>query len=379
MISDCPGIRRVRRGKSFIYLRQSGKPVTDADELARIRALAIPPAWTDVWICPKPHGHLQATGRDSKGRKQYRYHARWRSVRDEAKYTDVLEFARHLPALRRQLERDMAQPRLTKEKVLATVVRLMERTRIRVGNDRYALTNGSYGLTTLLDQHAKIHGGVVEFSFRAKGGKPYRAALRDRRLATIVKRCRDIPGQRLFQYIDERGRYRPITSSDVNAYIRRATGHAFTAKSFRTWAGTLGAALLLWDCPAATSARESEKVIRTAIVKVSEQLSNTPTVCRKSYVHPGILDAYRTGTLDELMQAAFKARPTSGLTREESAMLALFEQLAAQARVGRSRARTQDSGPKKAVAETRAAPLATKGLARARGDVRGKSRLARAA
>lgn len=336
MISDCAGIRRVRRGKSFVYLSASGKRVTNPDELARIRALAIPPAWTDVWICPKPHGHLQATGRDSKGRKQYRYHARWRTVRDEAKYTDVLNFARHLPALRRQVERDMAQSRLTKNKVVATVVRLMERTRIRIGNDRYALTNGSYGLTTLLDQHAKIHGGVVEFSFRAKSGKPYRAALRDRRLATIVKRCRDIPGQRLFQYIDEEGRYHPITSSDVNSYIRRATGHAFTAKNFRTWAGTLGAALILWECPASTTNKQCEKVVREAIVKVSEQLGNTPAVCRKSYVHPGIVEAYRGGTLDELMRGAFRARPVPGLTREESAMLALFERLASHTQRSKS-------------------------------------------
>lgn len=324
---ESAGIRRQRRGKSFVYSLPNGSPVRDPEQLARIRALAIPPAWTSVWICSSPSGHLQATGRDSRGRKQYRYHARWRAVRDEAKYNDVLSFARHLPALRKQIRRDLALPKLTKDKVIATVVEIMSRTRIRVGNDRYAETNHSYGLTTLLDQHARIHGPTVEFRFKAKGGKPCHAELRDRKLASIVQRCRDIPGQRLFQYIDEQGRHRPITSSDVNAYIQRVTGQPFTAKSFRTWSATLGAALLLHECAPCASERQAKHTITKIISSVAEQLSNTPAVCRKSYVHPAVLNAYSSGTLHQLMQKALRARPCPGMLPEESAMVALLERL----------------------------------------------------
>lgn len=329
---DAPGIRRVRRGKGFVYLTPTGSLLRDAKELSRIRTLAIPPAWTEVWICSSAEGHLQAVGLDARGRKQYRYHPRWRVVRDEAKYHDVLAFAENLPRLRKQLERDLSRPGLSKRKVLATVVGVMERTRIRVGNDRYAQANHSYGLTTLLDQHARIHGSVVEFSFRGKGGKPYRASIRDRRLAGIVRRCRDIPGQRLFQFIDSDSVAHPISSTDVNEYIQEAMGHPFTAKNFRTWAGTLGAALLLNECAPCKSDRHARRTIVQVVARVAEQLGNTAAICRKSYVHPAVLTAYSDGKLHAawsrcLQVARRRARP-GGLSTQELAVLALFQELA---------------------------------------------------
>jgi DNA topoisomerase I len=321
---DCngPGIRRVRRGKGFHYVHPSGARVRDAKTMARIRSLAIPPAWEDVWIGTDENGHLQATGKDARGRTQYRYHPRWREVRDEAKYHDVVAFARALPNLRRRLARDLRHTRLTKEKVLATVLGVMERTCIRVGNDRYAEANRSYGLTTLLDRHAHIAQGSVEFRFRGKGGKAYRARIRDQKLASLVKRCRDIPGQRLFQYEDARGKYHPITSTDVNAYLRRTMGRRFTAKTFRTWAGTLATAVLL-SSEAPPRGRGGERTVRRAIERVAEQLGNTVTVCRKSYVHPAIVNAYQEGSLAR----AFRRRSTrapGGLRSEELAVVGLL-------------------------------------------------------
>jgi len=292
-----PGIRRIRRGKGFVYRSPGGKPISDAKQLQRIRSLAIPPAWTDVWICPSPDGHIQATGRDARRRKQYRYHARWREVRDQAKYHDVLHFAEQLPKLRRRLARDLANPRLDKTKVIATVLRLMEHTRIRVGNDSYAEENDSYGLTTLKDRHARINGRSVEFRFKGKGGKPYRHAVEDRKLAQIVKRCRDIPGQRLFQYIDAHGKNRPVTSSDVNEYLKETMGFPFTAKAFRTWAGTVGATRMLHDCPTHPTVTQARKTVTTAIAAVADQLGNTAAICRKCYVHPAVVEAYTGGTL----------------------------------------------------------------------------------
>jgi DNA topoisomerase-1 len=336
---EAPGIRRIRRGRGFVYRTASDRPITDQNQLRRIASLAIPPAWTDVWICPSAHGHIQATGRDARGRKQYRYHARWRDVRDQAKYHDVLHFAERLPKLRRRLARDVASSHLSKSKVVATVLRLMEQTFIRVGNDCYAQENGSYGLTTLKDRHAKINGHVVEFRFKGKGGKPYRHAVEDRKLAQIVKRCRDIPGQRLFQYFDEHGRARPLTSSDVNQYIKETTGFPFTAKSFRTWAGTVGATLLLRDCPRHPTVTQARKTVATAIATVADRLGNTAAICRKCYVHPAVVEAYTGGTLQRAFAACLseaRRKPRGGLRVEEAAVLALLT------RLGRERSLSAD-------------------------------------
>jgi DNA topoisomerase-1 len=324
--SDGPGIRRVRSGKAFRYVLPNGKPVKAAETLARIRRLAIPPAWKDVWICLDEDGHLQATGKDVRGRTQYRYHPRWREVRDEAKYHDVLAFAQSLPKLRRRVARDLARRTLSKEKVLATVVRVLESTCIRVGNDRYAQSNGSYGLTTLLDRHAKVQGGVVEFRFRGKGGKPYRARVQDARLAGIVKRCRDLPGQRLFQYVDDAGEFRAISSTDVNDYLRRAMGRPFTAKTFRTWAGTLATAVLLSTAERPRAGKSGERAVRRAIERVADQLGNTVAVCRKSYVHPAVVTAFQRGELGRRLprraRGASNVRPL--LLPEERAVLGLL-------------------------------------------------------
>jgi len=301
----------------------SGRAVRGAAALARIRSLAIPPAWRDVWISTDENGHLQATGRDARGRTQYRYHPRWREVRDEAKYHDVVAFAQALPRLRGRVAQDLRRSQLTKEKVIATVLEVMERTCIRVGNDRYAEENRSYGLTTLLDRHARIARGSVEFSFRGKGGKPYRARVRDARLAGIVKRCRDIPGQRLFQYVDERGEYRAVTSTDVNEYLQRAMGRPFTAKTFRTWAGTLTTAVLLAG-EAPPRDHSGERTVRRALERVAEQLGNTVTVCRKSYVHPAVVNAYREGSLARLRRPRNGRAAGSGLRPEERAVLGVL-------------------------------------------------------
>jgi DNA topoisomerase-1 len=325
-----PGIRRIRRGRGFAYRSASDKPISDDKLLRRIKSLAIPPAWTDVWICPSPEGHIQATGRDARGRKQYRYHPRWRRVRDQAKYHDVLHFAEKLPKLRRRLARDLARPHLRKTKVIATVLSLMEQTRIRVGNDCYAESNGSYGLTTLRDQHAKINGHLVEFRFKGKGGKLYRHAVEDRKLAQIVKRCRDIPGQRLFQYVDERGANRPVTSSDVNDYLKETMGFPFTAKAFRTWAGTVGAARLLHGYSRRPTVTEARRTVASAIAAVADQLGNTAAICKRCYVHPAVVDAYTEGKLHKAFAACLteaRRRPRSGMRLEEAAVLALLSRL----------------------------------------------------
>jgi DNA topoisomerase-1 len=285
------GIRRCRRGKSFSYADGRGRRVRDRATLARIRSLAIPPAWTDVWISPDPDGHIQATGRDARGRKQYRYHPRWRLVRDEAKYHRLVAFCRALPALRAAVERDLRCGCLCKRKVMATVVALMERAQLRVGNDEYARQNGSYGATTLRDRHARIRGDTLELVYRAKGGIRRHIRMTDRRLARIVRRCRDLPGQRLFQYVDG-GAIRPITSSDVNDYIREVTGGPFTAKDYRTWAATLGAALLLCALERPERARACKQCIQQVLCAVAARLGHTPAICRKSYIHPRIIDDF---------------------------------------------------------------------------------------
>ena len=296
-LSDAmPGIRRKRAGRHFTYVGFDGATVRDDATLKRIRALAIPPAWTDVWISPIAHGHLQATGRDARGRKQYRYHARWREVRDEAKYERTLAFGDALPRIRERVDADLALRGLPREKVLATVVRLLEITLIRVGNDEYARDNGSFGLSTLRDRHVKVHGSEVRFRFRGKSGKDYLTSLRDRRLARIVKRCQEVPGQELFQYVDEDGEAQVIDSGDVNDYIREIAGDEFSAKDFRTWAGTVLAAWALEEFEAFDSETQAKSNIVRAIESVAERLGNTPAVCRKCYVHPAVLDAYMDGS-----------------------------------------------------------------------------------
>jgi DNA topoisomerase I len=325
--ADSAGFYRRGRPARFFYVAESGRVIRSARQLARIRALAIPPAWKEVWISSNPNGHLQATGRDARGRKQYRYHARWQSVRDHAKYQDLIEFAERLPRLRRVIARDLARPTLDKRKVLAVVVALIEKTHARIGNDRYRVENGSFGLTTLQDRHARKRGERLELRFRAKGGKFTQVAIDDARLARVVRRCRDIPGQRLFQYLDAAGKAHAISSTDVNDYIRDATGAEFTAKTFRTWAGSFAAARLLANCAPCRSNREIQRTLARVLEGVAEELGNTPAICRKSYVHPGILAAFSAGSWSRLWRLARRTRARRGLLRDEAVMIALFESL----------------------------------------------------
>jgi DNA topoisomerase I len=325
-----PGIERRGSPKRFRYVRAPATPVRDRATLDRITALAIPPAWKNVWISPSPKGHVQATGFDARGRKQYRYHAEWRKIRDRAKYEDILPFVRALPRLRRRLARDLGRRPLTKDKVIATVLGIMERTQIRVGNREYARDNASYGLTTLQDRHARIQGDRVELRFRGKGGKPWRATLRDRRIASAMRRCRELPGQLLFQYVDDGGRNRPITSSDVNAYLRSATGRPFTAKEFRTWAGTLHASLGLLEVEPSDSEREAKRQLLAATERVSEMLGNTVAVCRRSYVDPLIFDCHLRGELRKRLRNSMRharRHPSRGLSVEEAAVGHLLRSL----------------------------------------------------
>jgi DNA topoisomerase I len=330
---DDKGLRRERDGQGFAYFNAQGDRVTDEAALDRIRRLAIPPAWTEVWICAKPNGHLQATGRDARGRKQYRYHPQFRQLRESTKYEHMLEFARALPALRRTLAQHMALRGLPREKVLATVVHLLESTLIRIGNDDYARHNRSYGLTTLRSPHVSVEGSKLRFNFKGKSGKTWRLSVHDRRVARIVKACQELPGQRLFQYFDEEGELREVSSVDVNAYLREITGRDVTAKDFRTWGGTVMAALALQELEAADSKAGVKKNVRAAIEQVASRLGNTPTICRKCYVHPEIFSCYEQGEL------LLKVGPTESsknaapglLGPEETAVLTLL-----QARLGRT-------------------------------------------
>ncbi|MCU0565548.1 MAG: DNA topoisomerase IB [Oculatellaceae cyanobacterium Prado106] len=299
---DSLGIQRKRTGKEFTYLGLDGKPIRDRQEIQRINALAIPPAYKDVWICPYPNGHLQATGRDAKGRKQYRYHPLWRSVRDQTKFTRMIVFSQVLPNIRQRLAQDLALSGLPKQKVLATVVQLMELTRIRVGNEEYARSNHSYGLTTLQDEHVDISGAKIHFQFRGKSGVEHDISLSDRRLAKIVKQCQDLPGQDLFQYLNEEGEVQAIGSSDVNEYLREISGEDFTAKDFRTWAGTVLAASQLVELEMFTSETAAKKNITQAVKTVATHLGNRPATCRKYYIHPAILKAYTEATLHPVME-----------------------------------------------------------------------------
>ncbi len=319
-----PGIRRRRQGPHFIYTDATGKRVRDPIEVARIKALAIPPAYTDVWISPLANGYLQATGRDARGRKQYRYHRRWAQIRDETKFERMFAFAGALPRLRAKIAADLALRGLPRERILATVVQLLERTLIRVGNEEYARANASFGLTTLRDDHIEIHGSVLRFRFRGKSGKQHAIDLKDKRLAAIVQRSRDIPGQELFQYLDEDGNAVPIDSADVNDYIREATGAEFTAKDFRTWVGTVECGATLTALQAAASPAERKRNLKIALERVASQLGNTVAVCRKASVHPEIIDAYLdTGKLK--LTKPKKPPADGGLLPEELAVLQFLD------------------------------------------------------
>jgi DNA topoisomerase-1 len=324
-----PGIRRRRVGTGWAYYRPDGARITDPAERRWLNSLAIPPAWTDVWICPDPRGHLQATARDARGRKQYRYHPAYRAARDESKFRRMLEFSEVLPQLRQRVERDLRARGLTRRKLLATIVRLLDKTLIRVGNDEYARTNRSFGLTTLRQRHVTVRGATLRFTFRGKSGVPHEVPVTDRRLARIVQQCQDLPGQELFQYIDEQGRRQAVSSDDVNAYLRETTGRDVTAKDFRTWAGTMLAAKELRDVGSTEDRREAERNIVRVIDAVAKRLGNTRAVCRKYYVHPVVFDGYMAGhtapQAAELPAGKRRDRPTAALRRDEIAVLQFLQ------------------------------------------------------
>ena len=336
-----PGIRRCVSGKTFRYLDQTGRTIRDPSILRRIKSLVIPPAWTEVWICLREDGHIQAVGRDARGRKQYRYHPRWREVRDEAKYGRMMAFAHALPAIRRRTAAHLRQRGMPRNKVLAAVTSLLETTLIRVGNDEYAQTNRSYGLTTLRNRHAKVRGTNVTFKFVGKSGKEHAINLSDAKLATIVRRCQELPGQELFAYETEDGTVRDVTSEDVNTYLREIAGDKFTAKDFRTWAGTVLAAIALREFDRFNSSREAKRNITRAIEAVAKLLGNTPAICRKCYVHPGVLDCYLQGqTIATLRAEADRriARSLSKLKPDEAAVMMMLRERLVTADEGGERA-----------------------------------------
>jgi DNA topoisomerase-1 len=323
-----PGIRRRRAGKGFTYLGLDGKVARDKATLKRIRGLAIPPAWTDVWICAEPEGHLQATGRDVKGRKQYKYHPDFRAIREDGKYEHMLDFAAVLPKIRDTVSKHMARRDLSRECVLATIVHLLETTLIRVGNGEYAKQNKSYGLTTLRDPHVKIEGSAIRFQFLGKSGKTWRLQVNNRRVAKIVRACQELPGQQLFQYLDAEGNRQGVTSSDVNAYLREISGQDITAKDFRTWAGTVLAAVALQEFSEIDSQAKAKRNLKAAIESVATRLGNTVTICRKCYIHPEIISGYLAGDLAINLKGKIHhelSRKLQGLKPEEAAVLALLE------------------------------------------------------
>jgi DNA topoisomerase-1 len=334
--NDEPGFRRERRRAKFEYFNARGTRIRDARILARIRQLAIPPAYTDVWICRRANGHLQATGRDARGRKQYRYHPRWRQLRDRAKYDRMLAFSGHLPSLRRRVAADLRLPGVPRAKVLATVVRLLETSLIRVGNDEYARANGSFGLTTLKNDHVRVRGAHLQFRFRGKSRKVHDVRVDDARLARIVRHCQELPGQALFQFVNDAGEVESIDSSDVNSYIRGRDGTEFSAKDFRTWAGTLLTARLLASLGSAPSQHLAKARIARALEQVAGRLGNTPTICRKSYVHPVILDAYLANTLK--LPPGTRARGKTRLSVQERAIQKLLKRQAGENRLDPGRA-----------------------------------------
>ena len=318
---DRPGYGRRTKGKGFEYLDSEGKRIRDEQRLLRIRRLAIPPAWTDVWICPSPNGHIQATGRDARRRKQYLYHERWREIRDENKFARLAEFAATLPKIRRRVAQDMRLPGLPRQKVLATVVRLLERTFIRIGNEEYARENKSFGLTTMKNRHVAVRGARLRFRFRGKSGRQHEVDVTDRRIAKIVAKCQDLPGQDLFQYVEENGEIRNVTSQDVNDYLREITGEDFTAKDFRTWAGTLFATLALNVQEEFETKKQAKANVKTAICAVAELLGNTPAICRKCYVHPAIVEAYLNRMAISGLNGTAKHRDHVKLRAAERAVL----------------------------------------------------------
>lgn len=345
-VSDrTPGITRVRAGNGFGYRRPDGSKLTDEETLTRIRKLAIPPAYENVWICPRPNGHLQAVGRDARGRKQYRYHPRWREVRDEGKYGKLLVFGKVLPKVRERVEQDLSLRGLPREKVLAAIVRLLETTLMRVGNEEYARANKSYGLTTLRNRHVKVEGASrIRLDFRGKRGTEYHIDLRSKRLAAIVRRCQDLPGQELFQYLDEEGAPRTVGSEDVNEYLRGITGEEITAKDFRTWAATNLAALALRELKAFDTAVPAKKHVLQAVEAVSKMLGNTPAICRKCYIHPAIFDGYLDGSLRAALKRradAKLANTSSGLKAEEAAVMAFLSRTLARGGRARSKGETR--------------------------------------
>ena len=346
-VSDIgPGIARKRAGPGFIYARSDGSRVAEPTTLKRIRSLVIPPAWTDVWICPSPDGHIQATGRDARGRKQYCYHPQFRELRESTKYERLIAFAETLPAIRAKVREHMALRGLPREKVVATVVHLLGTTLIRIGNDDYARQNGSYGLTTLKSRHVAVDGAEVRFRFTGKGGKQWSLAVRDRRVARIIKGCQELPGQDLLQYIDEDGERQNVTSNDVNAYLKEVTGQDITAKDFRTWAGTVMAALTLDACADATSEAAAKKNLRAAVAQVAARLGNTPAICRKCYIHPAVVEAYLDGNLRLKLNPSRRRRSEAftGLQREETAVLKLLRARLTRRSARNARGRSRVSG-----------------------------------
>lgn len=345
-VSDAErGLRRRRKGKAFTYLRPGGEPLRDRATLARINSLAIPPAWQDVWICGSPNGHLQATGRDARGRKQYRYHPRWREAQDQNKYERIIAFAKALPKIRRAVARHLRKRGLPREKVLAAAVKLLETTLIRVGNDEYARDNHSFGLTTMHDAHVKLRGAAIRFDFRGKHGIEHEIDLKDRRLASIVHACRELPGQELFQYLDEAGEVRDVGSTDVNDYLREISGADFTAKDFRTWAGTALAAQALKEFQDFDSKAAAKRNVTKAIERVAERLGNTQAICRKCYVHPAIIDAYMDRSLLETLKRRTEKELRGTLHRlssEEAAVLALLQQRMEQELTGSRKTRSRN-------------------------------------
>jgi DNA topoisomerase-1 len=324
---DRPGIRRKKSGKGFSYVQPDGRKLSDARVLRRIKSLAVPPAWIDVWICPVADGHLQATGRDARGRKQYRYHPLFREVRESTKYEHLITFAHALPGIRAKVREHMSLRGLPREKVLATVLHLLETTLIRVGNDDYAKQNKSYGLTTLKQRHAEVEGSEVRFRFTGKGGKQWSLRVRDRRVAKIIRSCQDLPGQELLQYLDEEGNLQDVTSNDVNAYLKEITEQEITAKDFRTWAGTVLAALALKEVESFDSAAQAKRNLRAAIERVASRLGNTSTICRKCYVHPDVLNSYLDRDLMLQIKAEIQKKlpdELTGLQPEEGAVLAFL-------------------------------------------------------
>ncbi len=322
-----PGLTRKRAGKSFAFFDVKGKRIKDPLTISRINSLVIPPAYKNVWICPSERGHIQAMGKDARGRTQYRYHPKWRESRDEAKYEKLIAFGRSLPKIRARVRRDLRLPGLARNKVLATIVKLLETTLIRVGNDEYAKSNKSFGLTTIRNRHVAVKGNKISFTFKGKSGVDHAIELSDKRLAAVVKKCQHLPEQELFEYVDDDGDRHDITSTDVNAYIQEIAGDEFTAKDFRTWAGTVLAALALQEFEAFDSEAQAKKNVVAAIESVAKKLGNTRTVCRKCYVHPVVLETYMQGSLRESLGQQLKenlTRRISSLKPEESAVMALL-------------------------------------------------------